>query len=85
VNGSPAGRIPPTPDATPAAASAPTAGTGGSFSSVRCPWCAGLEDKVVDSRLADDGGAIRRRRECLECERRFTTYERVEETLPLVV
>ena len=51
---------------------------------MRCPWCASLEDKVVDSRLADDGGAIRRRRVCLECDRRFTTYERVEE-VPLVV
>jgi transcriptional repressor NrdR len=51
---------------------------------VRCPTCASLDDKVVDSRLADDGGAIRRRRECLGCGRRFTTYERLEE-LPLVV
>jgi len=45
---------------------------------VRCPWCQTLDDKVVDSRLADDGGAIRRRRECLSCGRRFTTYERLE-------
>ncbi|TML90498.1 MAG: transcriptional repressor NrdR [Actinobacteria bacterium] len=52
---------------------------------MRCPWCAGLDDKVVDSRLADEGGAIRRRRECLACERRFTTYERVEEVSLLVV
>jgi len=51
---------------------------------VRCPACSTLEDKVVDSRLADDGAAIRRRRECLECGRRFTTYERLEES-PLVV
>jgi transcriptional repressor NrdR len=51
---------------------------------VRCPICSRLEDKVVDSRLADDGGAIRRRRECLGCGRRFTTYERLEE-VPLVV
>ncbi|HZU74607.1 MAG TPA: transcriptional regulator NrdR [Acidimicrobiales bacterium] len=51
---------------------------------MRCPWCAGVEDKVVDSRLAEDGGAIRRRRECLGCGRRFTTFERVEE-LPLAV
>jgi len=51
---------------------------------VRCPACSSLEDKVVDSRLADDGGAIRRRRECLDCGRRFTTFERMEEA-PLVV
>ena len=51
---------------------------------VRCPSCGGLDDKVVDSRTADDGGAIRRRRECLACSRRFTTYERLEE-VPLVV
>jgi len=46
---------------------------------VQCPWCRALDDKVVDSRLADDGAAIRRRRECLSCGRRFTTYERLEE------
>jgi len=51
---------------------------------VRCPACSSLDDKVVDSRLADDGGAIRRRRECLACGRRFTTFERMEEA-PLVV
>lgn len=51
---------------------------------MRCPWCTALDDKVVDSRSADDGGSTRRRRECLSCGRRFTTYERVEE-LPLVV
>jgi transcriptional repressor NrdR len=51
---------------------------------VRCPACGGLDDKVVDSRTAEDGGAIRRRRECLACNRRFTTYERLEEA-PLVV
>jgi transcriptional repressor NrdR len=51
---------------------------------VRCPGCASLDDKVIDSRTADDGGAIRRRRECLGCGRRFTTYERLEEA-PLVV
>jgi transcriptional repressor NrdR len=51
---------------------------------VRCPWCAGLDDKVVDSRVAEEGGAIRRRRECLACAGRFTTYERVEE-VPLQV
>ena len=46
---------------------------------VQCPWCRAVDDKVVDSRLADDGAAIRRRRECLSCGRRFTTYERLEE------
>jgi len=46
---------------------------------MRCPACSSLDDKVVDSRLADDGVAIRRRRECLECGRRFTTFERVED------
>ncbi|HZA20927.1 MAG TPA: transcriptional regulator NrdR [Actinomycetota bacterium] len=51
---------------------------------MRCPYCSAEEDKVVDSRVADDGRAIRRRRECLECHRRFTTFERIEET-PLVV
>jgi transcriptional repressor NrdR len=51
---------------------------------VRCPVCASVEDKVVDSRLAEDGAAIRRRRECLICGRRFTTYERVDD-VPLMV
>lgn len=51
---------------------------------MRCPRCAGLDDKVVDSRSSEDGSAIRRRRECLSCGRRFTTYERLEE-VPLVV
>ena len=51
---------------------------------MRCPWCSIDDDKVVDSRLADDGAAIRRRRECLSCGQRYTTFERVEE-LPLWV
>lgn len=51
---------------------------------MRCPACGIGEDKVVDSRAAEDGAAIRRRRECLVCGRRFTTYERVEES-PLFV
>lgn len=46
---------------------------------MKCPFCNHLEDKVVDSRESKEGGAIRRRRECLECERRFTTYERIDE------
>jgi transcriptional repressor NrdR len=52
---------------------------------VRCPGCAADDDKVVDSRAADDGAAVRRRRECLACGSRFTTYERVEEVPLLVV
>ena len=50
-----------------------------------CPFCSGLEDKVIDSRLSNHGAVIRRRRGCLTCERRFTTYERVEQLLPLIV
>jgi transcriptional repressor NrdR len=45
---------------------------------VRCPWCSHEDDKVVDSRSVERGGAIRRRRECLSCRRRYTTFERVE-------
>ena len=52
---------------------------------MRCPFCAHQEDKVVDSRSSREGIVIRRRRECLGCQRRYTTYERVEEVLPLVV
>ncbi len=52
---------------------------------MKCPFCNELEDKVVDSRMAKEGEVIRRRRECLVCKRRYTTYERVEEILPVVV
>jgi len=52
---------------------------------VRCPYCADEANRVIDSRLGKDGLEIRRRRECLECGRRFTTRERVEEVLPKVV
>lgn len=52
---------------------------------MKCPSCASVENKVVDSRLSKEGDVIRRRRECLKCNRRFTTYERVEESLPLVI
>jgi transcriptional repressor NrdR len=52
---------------------------------MKCPLCRDLENKVIDSRLSKDGDIIRRRRECLRCERRFTTYERVEEVLPMIV
>ena len=51
---------------------------------MRCPYCHELDDKVVDSRLTDEGVAIRRRRECLACGRRYTTYERFDE-VPLIV
>ncbi len=52
---------------------------------MRCPACGSLDDKVVDSRQADEGDAIRRRRECLACSRRFTTFERLEESALIVV
>jgi transcriptional repressor NrdR len=52
---------------------------------MRCPFCAAIEDKVVDTRPSDNEQVIRRRRECVACGRRFTTYERVDEILPLVV
>ena len=51
---------------------------------MKCPYCGYLESKVVDSRPADEGASIRRRRECLSCHKRFTTYETVE-SLPLMV
>ncbi len=57
---------------------------GGSLHGVRCPWCLADDDRVVDSRLAEEGAAIRRRRECLSCNRRYTTFERVDE-IPLLV
>ena len=52
---------------------------------MKCPFCQYLDTKVIDSRLSKEGDIIRRRRECDQCLKRFTTYERVEETLPLVV
>lgn len=52
---------------------------------MRCPFCRDPENKVIDSRESHEGAVIRRRRECLECKRRFTTYERVEELTPLIV
>ncbi len=52
---------------------------------MKCPFCDAIEDKVVDSRMAKEGEVIRRRRECLACKRRYTTYERVEDSLPMVV
>ncbi|TMA61025.1 MAG: transcriptional repressor NrdR [Deltaproteobacteria bacterium] len=52
---------------------------------MKCPFCSHLENRVIDSRLSREGDVTRRRRECARCVRRFTTYERVEEILPLVV
>ena len=52
---------------------------------MRCPFCSAIEDKVVDTRPSDSEQVIRRRRECSSCGRRFTTYERVDEILPLLV
>jgi transcriptional repressor NrdR len=59
-----------------------TGKSGGCF--MKCPFCGFVEDKVIDSRPTDEGSAIRRRRECSKCIRRFTTYEKVE-SLPLMV
>jgi transcriptional repressor NrdR len=52
---------------------------------MKCPFCHETENRVIDSRLSKDSNMIRRRRECSKCSRRFTTYERVEEMMPLVV
>jgi len=52
---------------------------------MRCPFCHSPRNKVIDSRPSREANAIRRRRECLNCQRRFTTYEQVEETMPLIV
>jgi transcriptional repressor NrdR len=52
---------------------------------MRCPACGSSDDKVIDSRQADDGSSIRRRRVCIACERRFTTFERVEEAALVVI
>lgn len=51
---------------------------------MRCPYCGSIDTRVIDSRPADDGAAIRRRRSCDACKKRFTTYEKVE-TIPLIV
>lgn len=52
---------------------------------MKCPFCSNGENKVIDSRISKEGNAIRRRRECVSCGKRFTTYEYVEEVLPVVV
>ena len=51
---------------------------------MKCPYCGEIDNKVIDSRLGKDGNVIRRRRECLECSRRFTTYEHIEE-IPIMI
>ena len=52
---------------------------------MKCPSCSNLENKVIDSRLNKEGNSTRRRRECLSCSERFTTYERIEKTLPFLI
>ena len=52
---------------------------------MKCPSCSNLENKVIDSRLNKEGNSTRRRRECLSCGERFTTYERIEKTLPFLI
>ena len=52
---------------------------------MRCPFCDHIDDKVIDSRQSKDGDVIRRRRECLKCEGRFTSYERIDDILPHVI
>jgi len=51
---------------------------------MKCPYCSSLESKVIDSRPTDDGHVIRRRRECINCNQRFTTYEKIEE-IPIII
>jgi transcriptional repressor NrdR len=51
---------------------------------MKCPFCAELDNKVIDSRVSKDGSVIRRRRECIDCNRRFTTYEHIEE-IPIMI
>ena len=52
---------------------------------MKCPFCTDLDNKVIDSRLSKDGTVVRRRRECISCHRRFTTHERVEDMMPVVI
>jgi transcriptional repressor NrdR len=52
---------------------------------MKCPFCGSIEDKVIDSRASKEGDVVRRRRECLKCEQRFTSYERVEDLFPMVI
>ncbi|MBU1045058.1 MAG: transcriptional regulator NrdR [Candidatus Omnitrophica bacterium] len=52
---------------------------------MKCPFCGNIEDKVVDSRISSEGDSIRRRRECLKCQRRFTTYEYIEKSTLMII
>ena len=52
---------------------------------MKCPFCSHAEDKVIDSRESKEGDVIRRRRQCLKCDRRFTSYERIEDIMPMVI
>ncbi len=52
---------------------------------MKCPYCREMENRVIDSRVSKDGDVIRRRRECLVCARRFTTHERVEAVMPMII
>ena len=52
---------------------------------MKCPYCTTIDDKVIDSRLSKDGRRIRRRRECVACGKRFTTHEKLEEILPMII
>ena len=52
---------------------------------MKCPYCSKLDNKVIDSRLSKDARRIRRRRECVECGKRFTTHEKLEEILPMII
>ena len=52
---------------------------------MKCPYCTKIDNKVIDSRLSKNGRTIRRRRECIECDRRFTTYEKLVDVLPMIV
>src|SRR5439155_25382709 len=64
---------------------AETEGHRGGIESLNCPFCGHLNDKVIDSRESKEGDAIRRRRQCLACDRRFTTYERIDEVPYMVI
>ncbi len=52
---------------------------------MKCPFCGELDSKVIDSRMSKDGSVIRRRRECIDCDRRFTTYEKIEEITIMII
>ncbi len=52
---------------------------------MKCPFCGEIDNKVIDSRLSKDGNAVRRRRECIDCSRRFTTYEHIEEVAVMII